>query len=268
MAKKLATDNPKRKLRSTQRRRGLSKYHHALLTASQKDVMPGPDEMKTLGLAMKNHLLDLDGPTQTRIGPRTQKQIYRSKLFYGFVEVVECLEMLEDIAFMARKFPYPESRISPDRYLRFLVEAHYGELYILRSRLEQYLTMIQRQFKGDPRHSSIRTTCTKMMSLLHEAVDGVLKIRHNHIHIERFSDKGIDRLKTIGLIANNSRGRLARLMKGYYRTEYVTLRNKWLKSMRHNNKGIRKLLDFIAKHLVGIVFDERTLEFKYPASYV
>jgi len=239
-----------------------------MLQAAQKNVMPGPEEMESLSIAVKNHMFGLDGPTQTRIGPRTQKQIYFGKLFYGFMEIFECLEALEDIAFMAQRFPFPETRISPDRYLRFLVEAHYGEIYILRGRLEQYLTMIERQFKGDQRHQSIRSGCTKLTNLLRDALDGVLRIRHHHVHLERFSDVGIDRLKSIGLIATNARGKVGRLMKTYYRIEYASVRSNWLKTMRKNNKELRKLLDAVTKPLFTVVFDKETLAFNCPAGFV
>jgi hypothetical protein len=123
---------------------GFKKFSHTMLEVTKKYIMPKPEEMKALGEVFQNHLFDLDGPKQVRSGPSTPKKVYFSKMFYGFTEIFDSLEMLDDIFFLAGRFPYANSRISRERYLQFLVEAHSVKCTFCKS---AYINPIQRTAK-------------------------------------------------------------------------------------------------------------------------
>lgn len=227
--------------------------------------MPKPEEKIALGEVIKNHLFDLDGPKQVRNGPWTGERLYFSRIFYGFTEIFDSLEMLDDILFFTARFPYSNTRISRERYLQFLVEAYFGEVYILQERLKQYLRVIERLYKTDPNHSEIRKTCKNLQKLIADVLGGVLQVRNNHVHYSRFSEKGLDRLKSIGLLANNTDGEFGQVMKMYYRSEHVKIRAEWRERVKTNNEAIRRLVDAVSKAIHRFVFDESTRDFKYPA---
>jgi hypothetical protein len=247
---------------------GWSKFGEVLLRNGRKFILPKASERKSLGEAINNHLFDLDGPTQLHPGPRTPKSAFFSKVFYGFVEIFGSHEMLDDILFLIGRFPYSNTRLSREGYLQFLVEAYFSEVFVLHERLKRYLKTIERLYRKDSEYAEISATCQRMSTLCAAALEGVLKIRHGHIHEGRLREKGLDRLRSIGLLANNSDGEFGRIMKGYYRAEYIKIRRTWQARLKENNKSTRRLLDVVAKHLFPILFDRKTSGFRYPSRLV
>src|SRR5207253_897042 len=103
------------------------------------------DQKADFAQAMKNHLLDLDGPKEVK-PKRTGRKTFCYKLFYGFTEIAGSLDTLEDIEVFIGRFPFRGTRITKERYLQFHVECHLAEIYLLRERLRSYLTLLERQY--------------------------------------------------------------------------------------------------------------------------
>jgi hypothetical protein len=143
------------RLKQTAEESGFVKFTHAMLETTKKQLVPDPEEVAALGKAIRNHLFDFGRAKQIRSRPFTMKEVYFNKIFFGFTEIYDSIEMLKDILFLVGEFPYSYTRISPDRHLQFLIEAYFGEIYLLQERLKHFLTVIDRQFKTDPRHAEI-----------------------------------------------------------------------------------------------------------------
>jgi hypothetical protein len=237
------------------------RFSHTMVSAWQKHVRPPEEEMKDIEEAAHNYLFK-EGPQRVRSKSLTPRELFTSRLFWGFTEIHDSLEMLDDIFFLIGRFPYSNTRISKERHLQIVVEAHYGEIYILQERLRHYLTVLERQYKTDPRHLDISKRCKHLRSMVLDLFKGVLQVRNSHVHQMRFSDEGLDRLKTLGLLANNSEHSSA--YKIYYRSQYAKTRKKWRERIKTNNDEIHKTIDVISNFLHTIIFDEANLDFIFP----
>lgn len=242
---------------------GFNRFQKAMLeAATQHFKLLMEQHRDELGETIKNHLFDLDGPRQLnrRLGARDQ---YFGKLFRGFLEISKCLETLDDIHFYIRRFPFTGTRITPERYLQFHVEAHYAEMYVLRERLSRYVTFLRRQFRRDPNLANVAARCDAVMQGIENALRGVVALRGQHIHEFRFTDDGIDRLSTVSLLAKGSDDALTALMKGYYGEQRREVKRTWAARTKTNLDAIRQLLDVLFDALFPIAFDQQgTL--RYP----
>jgi hypothetical protein len=240
---------------------GFQRFSRTMLSAWQKHVRPPEEEMKEIEEAAHNYLFK-EGPRRVRRKSLTPRELFTSRLFWGFAEIHDSLEMLDDIFFLIGRFPYSNTRISKERYLQIVVEAHYGEIYILQERLRHYVTVVERQYKTDPRHLEIAKRCKNLRSMVLDRFKGVLQLRNSHVHQMRFSDEGLDRLKTLGLLANHSER--TSVYKIHYRSQYAKTRMVWRERIKTNNDEIHKTIDVISNFLYTIIFDEANLDFMFP----
>jgi hypothetical protein len=109
---------------------GYVKFQSAILEATRVHLESlSEDDSEALGEAIRNLVLGLNGATGVkRKRNRTEKDPFIEKIFLGFLEIANSLETLEDIAFYVGRFPFQKTRITPERYLRFHVEARLAEV--------------------------------------------------------------------------------------------------------------------------------------------
>jgi hypothetical protein len=188
-------------------------------------------------------------------------------MFLGFLEIANSLETLEDIAFYVGRFPFQKTRITPERYLRFHVEAWLAEVYILQERLTSYLKVVERQHKKDPHLPAIRGSVQDLEEFLRKTLKGVIDVRRQHVHIVRFSDEDIDRLSYMEAMTHGPDDGFSRLMRLLHHNEHRKVKKTWKDRVVTNNKAIRDLLDIFFDALFPVVFDEKTRALKYPNPY-
>jgi hypothetical protein len=241
---------------------GFPRFAHTMLNAYQKRIKPPEEEMEDLEEAAHNYLFK-EGPRQARSKSLTPRELFMSRLFWSFTEIHDSLEMLDDILFLIGRFPYSNTRISKERHLQSFAEAHYGEIYILQERLKQYLTVVERQYKADPGHVEISKRCRNLRNMVLDLFKDVLQVRNNHVHQMRLSDEGLDRLKTLGLLANFSDHSSAYSI--HYRYQWAKTRKEWRDRIKNNNDEIHRTIDVISNSLYTIICEETNLDFKFPA---
>ncbi len=245
---------------------GFDKFQHGILEIAKVYILPlvEGDQKADFGQAFKNHLLDLDGPKEVKT-KRTGRKTFALKLFYGFTEIASSLETLDDIAVFVGRFPFQRTRITKERYLQFHVECYIAEIYLLQQRLESYLTLLERQYKRDPRLPALSKLCAALRATIKKALESVIQTRGSHIHEARFKDNDIDRLRGIGLLARNGKDELAKAMHIFYKIEHARIRKRWKDQIAGNNQAIRKLLDAYFDGLYVIMFDSKTNALQYPS---
>lgn len=250
---------------------GFEQFQHGILEAAKAYILPLMEgEQKTaFGEAMKNHLLDLDGPTELPSkdadSKHTEREIYFFRLFYGFLEIAGSLEMLEAIAILIGSFPFRDTRITKERYLQFQIEGYLAEVYLLGQRLQSYLRLVERQHRRDRKLARIKTLSGILSTTIKNALEGVIRTRDSHVHEARFKHKDLDRLRGIGLLARNGNDEVAKAMQVFYQYEYAQIRKKWKNTLAENNKAIRKLLDVFFEGLCAVIFDPKTNALDYPS---
>jgi RNase P/RNase MRP subunit POP5 len=244
--------------------KGFDRFQNAMIEAAQRHLKPAMEEHReALAETIKNDLFDLDGPRQLDRQLSARDQFF-GKAFRGFLEISKSLETLEDIAFYIGRFPFHRTRITRERYLQFHVESYFSEVYILRERLKRYVTLLERQYRRDPRISNVQDRCKVLTDSITQSLEGVIDVRRRHVHEVRFSDDGIDRLATIALLSRGSNDELTNLMKEFYREEHMRVKKIWVDQAKANNRAIRQLLDVFFDTLFPVAFDENTTALRYP----
>lgn len=258
--------HPSRRKRIT-KVRGFDRYLSSLLEVVKKDLLPWiARERKPLSDALANHIFDLPGPTVVG-GNFSGRQIHHSKIFKEFEEVSQSFDRLNDIEFYVGRFPFQNTTISRERYLQFHVESYLHEVYVLEQRLLRYLKVVERQFRNDSRLSEIRARCEILREVVRRALTNPVKLRGVHVHEERFSDKGLSRLRTIALLSDNGDDSLAPTMKSLYQWEHQKIKKHWKETIAANNVSTRDMLDTYFDELFKIVF-AKSGRMQYPSRLI
>jgi hypothetical protein len=202
--------------------KGYARYQAAISHGAAKH-MKNFKNSKRLATAVHNHLFDLPGPKQVN-RKKKPRDIFFGLILRGFTEISKSVEMLNDIRFYVGRFPFSDKQVPKERYLKFQIEAHLHEIYILRERLKSYVKIIQRQYKRSPRLREIQAACDVLSTFVDEALKGPVRARDGHVHSARFGDEALDRLDTIGLLKRNGDGEFGSLMSVYYKLEYSKIR--------------------------------------------
>jgi hypothetical protein len=243
---------------------GFVKFQSAIIEAIRAHLRPlSEDDPEALGEDIQNRILGLNGATGVNRN-RTEKDQFIAKTFLAFLEIANSFETLEGIAFYAGRFPFQKTRITPERYLRFHVEAWLADVYILQLRLTSYLKVVERQHKKNPRLPAIRGSFQDLEELLTKTLKGVVEVRGQHVHRVRFSDDDIDRLGYIKLLTHGPDDGFLRLMRLLHRRVRRKVKKAWKDRLVTNNKAIRELLDIFFDALFPVVCDEKTKALKYP----
>ena len=244
--------------------KGLERFQTVMIRAAQSYLLPLFErDRKQLGAALRNELFNLEGP---RVVERTStaRDRFMGKVFRGFREIQKCAEALEDIALYVGRFPYKNTRVTPERHLQFCVEAYLSEVYILRERLVAYLSVVQRQYRGEVGLRVVVARCRSVLKDVMSSLDGVVRVRGAHVHKYRFTDPDIDRLGTISLLSQSGDDDLSRALRPYFRAEYRTVRDKWRHTLFRNNKTVILLLDSFFDELHALMFEKETQALRFP----
>lgn len=239
------------------------RFQAAMANAAQAALTPLMEEdNKEVGESLWNHLFDLDGPRGVKRVLDAQ-QVFFSRAFRGYIEITKSLETLEDISFYVGRFPFQKTRITRERYLQFHVEAYFSEVYILRERIKDFITLVERQYKRDPSVTDVGKCCTELQKMLAKTLDGIVGVRSGHVHESRFYDDGIERLSTIALLTRGSDQKLASFMEQHYRSEHRKVKKLWCDRIRGNNKALTEFLSGVFENLFKIMFTEAG-QLRYP----
>ena len=248
--------------------KGSHRFRAAMTGAMSSYILPSFEmDREELEAALKNHLFNLEGPRVISRAP-TPKDRFVGKVFRGFYEVQKSIDALEDIVLYAGRFPYKNTRVTPERHLQFCVEAYLSEVYILRERLVAYLKMVQRQYKGEVGLRAVRTQCQFFLKGLVSSLEGMVRVRGAHVHEYRYTDPDIDRLGTFALLSRSDDSEFSRTMRTFFRTEYRTVRKKWRRTLLTNNKTIKLLLDPFFDSLHTLMFERGTQALRFPKGVI
>jgi hypothetical protein len=248
--------------------KGFDKFQRAYLRVGVKDFqrwLESKENSKLLNEEIRKHLFDLGPPTPPRPpNTHTGREAFFRKLSIGFNEIVTSRDALRDIEYYIGRFPYRTTRILKHSYLQFHVEAFFHEIYILDLRLLNYLTLMERQYRDDPRLPAIRDLCALVRQVVSNALDKHIQSRGSHVHQYRMWDIHIDRLGSIHLHGSVRDRKLKRLFKAFYEVEYRKCRRRWRKWMAELNASIAKLLDVFFGSIYAITFNKNGTV-RYPS---
>jgi hypothetical protein len=179
---------------------GYDSFQHTMFTIATNHIRRGikPHE-REFEEVLWNHLLDRAGPRVLDKKLTVDEQFF-AKILQGFLEIRSSLQTLQDIEFYIRRFPYSKTSITRPRHLRYHIESHSNEIYILRERLKTFLTMIERLYRKDSRHTDIQRTTKVLSTLVTDMLEGVTNTRSKHTHQSRLQNEDLNRLESLDLI--------------------------------------------------------------------
>lgn len=195
------------------------------------------------------------------------QDIFFGDLFYGFSEISISFERLKDLEVYISRFPNTKTPIAKIDYLCFLIENYLYETYLLKERLNKYSKKIRVSYIEDMRYVSISKKCDQLISTVEGSLKNIISLRGRHTHIFRYSDKDINRLKSVILYEEYFVKLQKYLPDDYvipnFKNEYRKLRKKWKKIFKDNNEEIKMMLNYYFKIILKIVFNNDS-EISYP----
>lgn len=190
-----------------------------------------------------------------------------STVAHGFKEINISFDRLQDLEVYISNYPKLENLIAKINFLRFLIENHLHEIYILKERLKKYSRDIMKFYINTNKGTSIKNACKLLYDIVEDNLKNIITVRNEHIHKARFSDKDIDRLVTI-IIYQDFFDMYKKHLPPYYiipnfQNEHKKLRKKWKKIFVNNNEQIKILLNHYFDLMIKIVFNNNG-ELLYP----
>lgn len=244
---------------------GWNKFQELILAESIRIIVPLVNEHKDeMGKNLWNHLFDTGDltPISRNI---SRDEYYFWKIFSGYSEISSSLRTLEDIEVYINSFPYRNKKITKLRNLSYHIENYFSELYILRERLNAYLSKISKSFKKDKKRQSIVSITKSFLIITERVFSEPTKTRGRHIHETRFQDNEIRRLESLELLKLVNDGKLKRIISSYFKFDYLLLKKNWKQNIKTMNGSFRQFLDLFGDLLIAHLFDEKN-HLIYPNS--
>ncbi len=197
----------------------------------------GP-EAQEVGQALLNIALDLPGPRSiNRPVPESTKHL--GLLFHGYHEIYQSVSALDDLIVYLARFPFGQTSVTRSRYLQFIIEGYFHENYILRERLASHTKQIERAWRYDAKHKSVKYACGELRKLVEMRFEVLNQVRGAFVHQERFADTGLVALSTLEMFRSGD----GKAWERQYMDRFRSVRKQWLSTMRTNSNGLALMLD-------------------------
>lgn len=186
-----------------------------------------------------------------RSEPSTANERYWMIWFWELSEINATLERLGQIfTYLSH---YPGSRVfrglSEADWLRYHIEFHLQETYVLRERLKRFLKKVEKA-TAEARDKSGLSVARVLKTRVDLSLKNIVSARGGHVHHYRFDDEELKKLDGLVLITTmRSFGVFRPLRKLQYRE---TL-GKFRRQLRRNNREIRKMCVYIFEETTKIL---------------
>jgi hypothetical protein len=186
------------------------------------------------------------------LSPFTRRdEVFASRLFMDFDELVTSLLCMKDIEVYIKRFPYRDSGVSNLRYLKYHIESHLNEIYLFQERIEAFMDFMQKRYRKSLINAQMNSMAEKVLAMTKDSLHDVVSIRGTHVHSRRFTNNDFDRL----IFLENMKA--LETFASLYEFEYKQVRKKWTKIIQANNLAIEQLLNAFCKELYIVLFDEK-----------
>lgn len=224
---------------------------------------------KELGEVMINVIADGEGPRTVKRNHSPKVYFISNKLFRPLSEIIDAVDTIENIAIIIRSFPYKRQGISPVKYLKCHVENYFNELYILKSRMVSSLKLIERSYKKSDISEEVVKTVSTLLDIVSKIFDGYIKTRGAHIHEFRYSDADFTRMTMLELLSlGDKKDKFNSFMAGLSKEAYRALRQKWVKKIKVDLKGIYDLLELYFEKLLSVLSENGSIIFPKGMGWV
>jgi hypothetical protein len=229
----------------------LNKFQKDIIHAVMSQIKDAPEIDRVM---IAYHIGTYLGYTGKELPPHprvlTTHEVALQRLFFGFMEISMSVDNIRNISVYIRRFPYSNTGITRNAYLRYHMENYLNELYILSKRMETYVTMVQRMYKGNVAVSHVAEIGKDIKILVNSALKPFINIRNPHIHLPRITDHDFDMLTIFERLRTEGE-QFSHLYEEIWR-KVCRIKRLWIKG---TNASIMKLLDHYFDFLHKLVFD-------------
>ncbi len=119
-------------------------------------------------------------------------------------------------------------------YMRYHVENHLNEIYILKTRLIWYIWALKNAYNRHPDWIKIRSGLDKIKVLVELTLKWIVDTRDEHVHEERFSDNKLDQINYFELLTKSKDTNFVKMMEIPLNIAYSEWKDKWEGIMNNN----------------------------------
>jgi len=204
---------------------------------------------------LKDEILSRGHKYTRSIGRVSEKEKKLINIFRPIGEIFTSLDSLEKIPILIKNFPnsssFKKHKISRIWYLRYHVENHLNEVYILQQRCNALINQLKKLLKkrkNKRRHFILLESYRKRFN---NSLEGLKNTRGRHIHKARYSDQKIERVEMLELMLDE---KIFPGGKIYKDIEYKVVRKEWYEITSKNFKSLKKLVNALCGTLYPVVF--------------
>lgn len=161
------------------------------------------------------------------------------KIFNGFREITNTIDAILLCRTLISTAPPRSKKIQKDAYINLIISSYLQEIYVLQTRLFNYLRVIKKIYRKID-DGSIERSLTVVEDYVKESLEDIVNTRGSHVHEERYQDEHLDRLSTYSFLSQHSHEQ-----QFFEITEdsYTINCKKWKSIMLKNERAITNLLE-------------------------
>ncbi len=182
------------------------------------------------------------------------KDIYPSSkdieylLFNGFTEISASLENIKLTLAFISIVPPKSKKINRSDYLKYHIHVYLQEIYILKERLNEYATKIQRKYSKIKKETDLKEFMAPLFKIVKITLGDITNTRSNHVHSERYTDDDLSWLSSTTFLSKfNNKFEIPSQMA------YKKTKRKWKTTIENNSKEINNIIDIYFDTIFTIV---------------
>lgn len=188
------------------------------------------------------------------------EELYPSKkdlgyvIFMGFNEISSSLENIRLTLSFISIVPPKSKKINRSDYLKYHIHVYLQEIYILKERLNEYATKLQRKYSKINKEVDVKKLMIPLFKLVKITFQGITNTRSEHVHSKRFSDNDLDWLSSTTFLSKHH--------QEYEKTSKLAYKKaslKWKKTIKNNIKEINNIIDVYFDVIYTIITSNNNL---------
>lgn len=169
-------------------------------------------------------------------------------IFNGFNEITASLENIKLTLAFISIVPPKSKKINRSDYLKYHIHVYLQEIYILKERLNEYATKLQRKYSKINKEINVKEFIKPLFQIIKMMFEGITNARSQHVHAQRFSDKDLDWLSSTTF--------LSKFHDEYEipsKNIYKKVSLEWKTTIKNNTKEINKIIDIYFDTIYAVI---------------
>ena len=144
--------------------------------------------------------------------------------------------------------PPKSKKINRSDYLKYHIHVYLQEIYILKERLNEYATTLQRRYTKINKEINVKEYITPLFQIIKMMFNDITNVRSKHVHAQRFSDSDLDWLSSTTF--------LSKFHDEYElpsKRIYKKVSQEWETTIKKNTKEINKIIDIYFNTIYAVI---------------